>query len=127
MKTIKKCKKKGLINHLKKIGFTNRLSLYVLLFLVIGLAGGFYLAVKCIQAQYVGALACWTVVFTPLGTAISLTLGKTVDKSKAENMSGNGDGIKFASAQYNNFVQQDEEVIEVNDEVEIVDIDSPAI
>lgn len=50
------------------------------------MAGGFYLARMSIQYQYVGALACWTVVFTPIGTAIGVVLGKIVDKNKAENV-----------------------------------------
>ena len=37
-------KKKGLIHHLVSLGFSNRLAIYILLFLAAGLAGGFYLA-----------------------------------------------------------------------------------
>ena len=79
-----------------RMGFTNRLAIYMLLFLAAGLLGGFYLALKSIATGYTGALMCWTVVFTPIGTAVSLVIGKVVDKSKAENTGGNGDGIKFA-------------------------------
>ena len=100
-KTRRRKKKSGL-------GFTNCLAIYLLLFLVAGLLGGFLLAVLSIKYQYAGALACWTVVFTPIGTA--------VDKSKAENMSGNGDGITFASAQAKGFQQNAD-----------CDPDSPAI
>ena len=89
------------------IGFTNCLAIYLLLFLAAGLIGGFLLAVLSIKYQYAGAMACWTVVFTPIGTAIGIVLGKIVDKSKAENVSGSGDGITFASAQANGFVQED--------------------
>ena len=89
------------------IGFTNCLAIYLLLFLAAGLIGGFLLAVLSIKYQYAGALACWTVVFTPIGTAIGIVLGKIVDKSKAENVSGSGDGITFASAQAKGFVQED--------------------
>lgn len=95
-----------IIKHLSKIGFTNRLALYILLFLAAGLAGGFYLAVKSIEAGYTGALMCWTVVFTPIGTAVSIAIGKVVDKSRAENTGGNGDGITFAKAQAAGFVHQ---------------------
>lgn len=98
------------------IGFTNRLAVYLLLFLAAGMLGGFLLAVLSIKYQYAGALACWTVVFTPIGTAAGIVIGKVVDKSKAENVSGNGDGIAFASAQAKGF-QRDSDC----------DINSPAI
>lgn len=84
-----------LLKHLDKVGFSNRLSLYILSFLLIGLVGGFYLAIKSIQANYLGSLLCWTVVFTPIGTAVSVAVGKVVDKSKAENTVG---GIKYELA-----------------------------
>jgi len=87
------------------IGFTNRLAIYLLIFLAAGLAGGFYLALKSIQYQYTGALMCWTVVFTPIGTAVGLVIGKVVDKSKAENTGNNGDEIVFATAQASGFIQ----------------------
>lgn len=87
--------KHGLLKHLDKIGFSNRLSLYILFFLFIGLVGGFYLAIKSIQSGYLGSLLCWTVVFTPIGTMASVAVGKVVDKSKAENTVG---GIKYELA-----------------------------
>lgn len=108
-KTKRRRKKSG-------IGFTNCLAIYLLLFLVAGLIGGFLLAVLSIENQYAGALACWTVVFTPIGTAVGIVIGKVVDKSKAENVSGNGDGITFASAQAKGFQQNAD-----------YDPDSPAI
>lgn len=89
--------------HFVRLGFTNRLALYIMLFLAVGLAGGFYLAIRSIAYGYTGSLLCWTVVFTPIGTACSIVLSKIVDKSRAENTGGNGDGIKFASAKANNF------------------------
>ncbi|MCD7947191.1 MAG: hypothetical protein LUG13_02680 [Oscillospiraceae bacterium] len=92
--------------HFKSLGFTNRLALYLVLFLAVGLAGGFYLAVKSIAAGYAGSLLCWTVVFTPIGTAIGAAIGKVVDKNKAENVGGNGDGITYASAQARGFEQE---------------------
>lgn len=52
---------------------------------------------------------CWTVVFTPIGTATSIAISKVVDKNRAENTSGNGDGITFASAMANGFAQQDDD------------------
>lgn len=94
-------KKKNIVKkqgHLSSLGFTNRLAIYILLFLAFGLAGGFYLALLSIQTGYTGALICWTAVFTPIGTATSIAISKVVDKSKAENVGGNGDGIKFATA-----------------------------
>jgi hypothetical protein len=103
----KKKSKNYVIKHLKKLGFTNRLSLYVLLFLAAGLSGGFYLALKSIEYQYMGALACWTVAFAPIGTAASIVLSRVVDKNRAENVGGNGDGITFASAQASNFIQEE--------------------
>lgn len=102
----KQCK---LFRHLSSLGFTNRLAVYMLLFLAAGLAGGLYLAILSIKYNYTGALMCWTVVFTPIGTAVSIAIGKVVDKNKAENTAGNGDGIVFAAAQANGFVQNNDE------------------
>lgn len=92
--------------HLRCIGFTNRLALYLVFLLFVGLAGGFILAVLSIRYQYTGALMCWTVVFTPIGTAVGLVLGKIVDKSKEENTSAAGDGIVYAAAQANGFSRE---------------------
>ena len=96
--TRKKKKRSGL-------GFTNWLALLIMAFLFAGLMGGFYLAVKSIEYQYMGALACYTVVMTPIGTAASIVLKGIVHKSE---------GIKYAAAKAAGFV---------NDEFE----DSPAI
>ena len=92
----KKLKKKG-------IGFTNSMAVYILFLLTIGLLMGFILAWKSINTQYMGALACFTVCFTPIGTACSIVLGKVVQKNKSENMGSDGTGITFAAAQANNF------------------------
>jgi len=108
MRLDKKKRKPRRKSHFAKLGFTNRLALYILMFLAAGLAGGFYLGILSIEAEYMGALACWTVVFTPIGTAVGIAIGKVVDKSKAENVAGNGDGIKFATAQAHGFVDDDE-------------------
>lgn len=89
--------------HLKEMGFTNRLAMYLLVFLLLGLAGGFVLAVLSIRAQYTGALMCWTVVFTPIGTAVGIVLGKIVDKSREENTGADGEGIKYAAAKAADF------------------------
>lgn len=91
--------------HLKSIGFTNRLALYIMLLLTAGLVGGFYLANKSIATGYAGALACWTVVFTPIGTACSIVLTHIVKKSIAENTGADGEGIKYAAARANDFKQ----------------------
>ena len=99
----------------QSIGFTNRLALYLMLFLAVGLAGGFYLALKSIQYQYMGALACYTVVFTPMGAMANIVLNSIVHKSDHENTGADGEGIKFAAAKATGFVQDD--VVE----------DSPAI
>lgn len=91
------------VNHFLRLGFTNRLALYIILFLAAGLIGGFYLALLSIRTGYTGALMCWTVVFTPIGTACSIVLSKIVDKNKAENTSADGDGIVYATAKASNF------------------------
>ena len=85
-------------DHLRGLGFTNRLALYLVFLLFVGLAGGFILAVLSIRYQYTGALMCWTVVFTPIGTAVSIVLARIVDKSRAENTGADGEGIKYAAA-----------------------------
>ena len=101
--TIKRGKHETKPKRKRPVGFTNKLAVYIMLFLAAGLAGGFYLALKSIATGYTGALMCWTVVFTPIGTAVSIVLSRIVDKSRAENTGGNGDGIKFAAAKANNF------------------------
>lgn len=88
-------RKRRLRRHLLSLGFTNRLAIYILVFLLIGICGGFLLAWRSISLDYLGSLACWTIAFTPLGTAISIALSKIVDKSKAENTKG---GIKYETA-----------------------------
>lgn len=89
----------------QSIGFTNRLALYLMLFLAVGLAGGFYLALKSIQYQYMGALACYTVVFTPMGAMANIVLNSIVHKSDHENTGADGEGIKFAAAKAAGFSQ----------------------
>lgn len=91
----------------QSIGFTNRLALYLMLFLLLGLVGGFCLALKSIEYQYMGALACFTVVFTPVGTAIGIVLNSIVHKSDHENTGADGEGIKFAAAKAAKFTRTD--------------------
>lgn len=90
-------------DHKKQLGFTNSLALLLVLLLACGLAGGFLLAVMSIRHSYTGALACYTVVFTPIGTALGVVLGKIVDKSRAENTGPNGKGVVFAAAEADAF------------------------
>lgn len=104
-----------ILTHLKNLGFTNRLALYIIAFLAVGLAGGFYLAIRSISGDYTGSLMCWTVVFTPVGTACSVVLSRIVDKSRAENTSASGDGIVYAAARAQNFVREQ------------INVDSPPI
>lgn len=101
--TTKKVKDIGLLSHLSKLGFTNRLALYIMAFLAAGLSGGFYLATKSIASGYTGALMCWTIVFTPIGTACGIVLSRIVDKSRDENTGADGEGIKFATAKATHF------------------------
>ena len=112
---VRRKEKKGLFAHLKNLGFTNRLALYIMVFLAAGLAGGFYLAIRSISGDYTGSLMCWTVVFTPIGTACSVVLSRIVDKSRAENTSASGDGIVYAAARAQNFVREQ------------INVDSPPI
>ena len=87
----------------KALGFTNRMAVYLMLLLGAGLLGGYKLAVMSIQAQYCGSLLCWTVVFTPMGYAISGVLGKIVDKNRDENTGGDNPGIIYSAAQASGF------------------------
>ena len=108
----------------KRIGFTDSLAIYILLYLATGLTMGFYLALKSIEYNYIGALACFTVVFTPIGSVAAIVIGKVVDKNRDENTGGNGDGIKFATAQASGFMENNDcsTIYE-----ETTDINSPSI
>ena len=110
-------KRKGLFKHFKSIGFSNRLAVYIIIFLLLGLVGGFYLGLQSIENEYMGTLLCWTVVFTPIGTATSICLSRIVDKSKAENTIG---GIKYETAINSNTSNEDYTTFDYN-------INSPAI
>lgn len=90
-----------------RIGFTNTLAIYIMLFLVIGLVGGFILAWRSIEFGYTGQLLCWTVVFTPIGTACSIVLNSIVRKSEKENLGADGEGVKYATAKARNFETED--------------------
>lgn len=107
---MKNKKENKLFKHIKSIGFTNRLAIYCIIILLLGLGMGFYLAIKSIEYQYLGSLACFTAALVPIGTMISVVLGKVVDKNRDENTGGNGDGITFASAQAFGFHQMQEDI-----------------
>ena len=83
--------------------FTNGLALSIMSFLKMGLIFGFILAGYSIHKNYMGALYCYTIVFTPIGTAGSIILNSTVKKSENENTDENGKGIKYAIAEANGF------------------------
>lgn len=116
----KKQEKKTLLNNMKlikkirkrKLGFTNKLAVSIMILLFMGLILGYDLAVKSIHYQYTGALACYTAVFCPLGTACSIVLAKVVNKNKEENTGSDGMGITFAAAQANNFKSDADELFE---------------
>ena len=99
---------KKFFKHLKKIGFTNRLSVYIIFVIFVTILMGFYLALKSIESDYLGSLVCFTAAIAPLDTALSIVLSRVVDKNKAENTGGNGDGITFAAAQASNFIQDND-------------------
>lgn len=96
--------------HMAALGFTNRLAVYLVLLLILGLAGGFLLAVWSIREKYTGSLLCWTVVFTPIGTALSIVLARIVDKNRDENTGADGEGVKYAAAKAAAFQQPVESV-----------------
>jgi len=92
--------------HFRDIGFSNRLAIYALIFLFVGLCGGFVLAIYSIRKGYTGSLICWTVAFTPLGALIGSVPGLVIKKSEAENTGASakqGEGIKYASAKAADF------------------------
>lgn len=112
------------LEHMKSIGATNRLAVYLVIMLLFGLVMGFILAVMSIHSDYAGSLICFTVVFTPMGTAISIVLNSIVNKSKAENTGADGEGIKYALAM-NELLEesksQEPEIIEDEPEPDPVD------
>lgn len=70
----------------KDIGFTNLFCIAILCVLVLGLFMGFILAVMSIYKGYIGALQCFTVAFTPIGTVLGVAITAAFGKSKAENV-----------------------------------------
>lgn len=84
------------------MGFTNKLACAIIVLVSLDLIGGFFLAYLSIKAQYTGALACWTIVSTPIGALATYVLKPIVDKSKAENTEG---GIIYEAAKATNFTK----------------------
>lgn len=91
----KKKKKPWIVRHFSKLGFTNRLCIYSLLFLSGSIILGFILAVMSIRENANFTLAAYTCSVAPIGTFISIAIGKAVDKSAKENTSG---GLKYEMA-----------------------------
>lgn len=76
-------------------GFTDRLAVVLVGLLIIGMLMSFYLALQSIEQQYLGTLACWTVVFTPLSAGIDIVLNSIVKKNMQENTGADGEGIRY--------------------------------
>ena len=98
-------KKGGFFALLERMGVTNCLGFLLVFLLLLGLVGGFVLAVLSIKYQYTVAHACRTVVFNTIGTSNSILLVSIVYKSRAENTGPDGEGIKYAAAKASNFQQ----------------------
>lgn len=81
---------------MKRPGFTDTLAVFCLIIMTVGLFMAYKLGVMSIEADYMGALACFTVVFTPVGTMLGITLTAVVNKNKAENTDG---GVNYYKAQ----------------------------
>ena len=80
---------------MRKLGFTDSLALLCIGLMTIGLFMAYRLGVMSIEADYMGALACFTVVFTPIGTMLGITLAAVVNKNKAENTDGGINAMKL--------------------------------
>ena len=93
----------------KRVGFTNKLAISLVILLFAGLFGGFVLALLSIRSSYNGALYCWTIVFTPIGTALSIVLAEVVKKNRDENTDENGKGMSYAIAEAQSFYQNPED------------------
>lgn len=113
----KKKKQNRFLKHLKSLGFTNRLSIYALIFLLISIVLGFVLAVLSIKADANFTLAAYTCSVAPIGTFISIAIGKAVDKSKSENLGPDGVGLSFAAAQAKDFIRDSEQYHKSDGEV----------
>lgn len=78
-----------------KIGFTNKMNVFILSLLTTYIFMSFVLAWFSIREQYMGALACWTACTSPLGVVLGLVINTSVKKSQAENTGANGEGIRY--------------------------------
>ena len=83
---------------MKRPGFTDSLACFCLLVMTIGLFMAYNLGKMSIEADYMGALACFTVVFTPIGTTLGITLTAVVNKNRAENASPAGINVIKATS-----------------------------
>lgn len=90
----------------KHLGHTDEMADEIVEMLRLGLIFGFILGVLSIFKQYMGALACYTAVFAPIGTLGGIVLNSVVKKSQAEN-TFRGKGIKYAQAEAAGFVEAD--------------------
>ena len=88
----------------KKMGFTNKMCIGIMGIILITILMGFYLAIKSIDSQYLGTLACFTVAIAPVDSVLGVVLREAIKKSTAENTGADGEGIVFAVARQNNFV-----------------------
>ena len=100
----------------RKLGFTNTLAIYLVLLLTFSLILGFYLALESIQAQYTGALICWSCVVAPLDACLGIVLARVVEKSRAENLGPGGVGISYAAAQATAFAENVSEKYQNSDQ-----------
>ena len=76
------------------------MAAFIVGLLAVGLCMGFILALLCIKTQFDGALVCFTVAFTPIGTSLSIVLTKVVDKSRMENTTSDTHiGINYMKAE----------------------------
>lgn len=75
------------------------------------------LAWRSISYGFTGALACWTICLTPIGTAASVVLSKVVNKSAMENTGADGEGIKYAIARAQSFAPNPGAICEAAPEI----------
>lgn len=87
----------------KKLGFTNKMCVGILLTIAVTIIMGFYLAIRSIDSQYLGTLACFTVAIAPVDSVLGVVLKEAVKKSTAENTGADGEGIMYAKAKQNGF------------------------
>lgn len=79
----------------KRLGFTDTLAVLCIVLVTVGLLMAYKLAILSIENDYNGALACFTVVFTPIGTMLGITLTAIVNKNRAENTAGGINAMKL--------------------------------